>query len=330
MDSHQSLGAPQFTFNFTRLSKAFAGVLCLGYVVQFVIPAAREYLTLVPGRTIPCVWNVFTAGLIETDVFRLLLSLVGVLVLAKVVEPVWGSKGFLLFVGIVNFWTGFCTFVLLYLLYTVDRAGDLLYTEICGFQGVFAGLLVGLKQIMPENDVTLVGYVKFRAKHLPAIFILLTVTGALVLGTVLNTVPFVLFGTYVSWFYLRFFQSKSETSLQGDPSDEFRFATFFPAAVHPVIDKVAGLCSLVFRVGLKQTPARSESGNSFALSNAPLPGSDNAEAARRRERGARALEERLGKKATAGGQSSRPASPDASQPPDIEAPAPQATEPSAE
>ena len=59
-------------------------------------------------------------------VAKLLLSLVGVLVLAKVVEPVWGSKGFLLFVAIVNFWTGFCTFVLLYLLYTVDRTGDLL------------------------------------------------------------------------------------------------------------------------------------------------------------------------------------------------------------
>ena len=42
------------------------------------------------------------------------------------------------------------------------------YTEICGFQGVFAGLLVGVKQIMPENDVTLVGYVKFRAKVSPA------------------------------------------------------------------------------------------------------------------------------------------------------------------
>ena len=41
---------PQFTFNFTRLSKAFAGVLCLGYIVQLFIPAAREYLTLVPGR----------------------------------------------------------------------------------------------------------------------------------------------------------------------------------------------------------------------------------------------------------------------------------------
>jgi len=327
MDSHQTLAAPSFSLNFSRLSKAFAGVLSLGYIVQLVVPVAREYLTLVPGRTIPCVWNVFTAGLIETDVFRLLLSIVGVLVLAKVVEPVWGSKGFLLFAAVVNFWTGFCTFVLLYLLYTVDRTGDLLYTEICGFQGVFAGLLVGLKQIMPENDVTLVGYVKFRAKHLPAIFIALTVTGALVLGTVLKTVPFVLFGTYASWFYLRFFQSKPETSLQGDPSDEFRFATFFPGILHPVIDRVAGLCSQVFRVGLQQAPARAESGSSYVLNGAPLPGSDNAEAARRRERGARALEERLGKKTTASGQSTS-RSPEKT--PDIEAPAPQAAEPSTE
>jgi hypothetical protein len=50
MDSHQTLAAPQFTLNFTRLSKAFAGVLCLGYIVQLVVPVAREYLTLVPGR----------------------------------------------------------------------------------------------------------------------------------------------------------------------------------------------------------------------------------------------------------------------------------------
>ena len=57
---------------------------------------------------------------------QLLLNLVGVLVLSKVVEPVWGAKGLLLFTAIVNFWTGFSTFVLLYLLYTVDRTGDLL------------------------------------------------------------------------------------------------------------------------------------------------------------------------------------------------------------
>ena len=57
---------------------------------------------------------------------QLLLSLVGVLGLAKIVEPVWGSKGFLLFIAVVNFWTGFSTFVLVYLLFTIDRKGDLL------------------------------------------------------------------------------------------------------------------------------------------------------------------------------------------------------------
>ena len=75
-----------------------------------------------------------------------------------------------------------------------------------------------------------------------------------------------------SWLYAR----------RGDPSDEFRFATFFPAALHPIIDTVAGLCSQVFRVGLQQAAVRAESGSSMGLSGAPLPGSDNAEAARRR------------------------------------------------
>ncbi len=50
MDSHQTLAAPSFSLNFSRLSKAFAGVLSLGYIVQLVVPVAREYLTLVPGR----------------------------------------------------------------------------------------------------------------------------------------------------------------------------------------------------------------------------------------------------------------------------------------
>ena len=48
MDGQQV--TPQLSLSFTRLSKAFAGVLVLGYVVQLVVPAAREYLALVPGR----------------------------------------------------------------------------------------------------------------------------------------------------------------------------------------------------------------------------------------------------------------------------------------
>lgn len=38
------------------------------------------------------------------------------------------------------------------------------YTEISGFQGVLAGLLVALKQIIPETEVTLLQVFKLRAK----------------------------------------------------------------------------------------------------------------------------------------------------------------------
>ena len=37
---------------------------------------SAQYLALVAGRTIPCVWNVFTAGLLQTHIFtvRILLA----------------------------------------------------------------------------------------------------------------------------------------------------------------------------------------------------------------------------------------------------------------
>ena len=42
------------------------------------------------------------------------------------------------------------------------------YKQVCGFHGIFAGLLVALKQVLPESEVTLVGFLKFRAKVMSA------------------------------------------------------------------------------------------------------------------------------------------------------------------
>ena len=39
-----------------------------GYVAQLLAPSVREYAALVPGRTLPCVWNFFTAGLLEVHI----------------------------------------------------------------------------------------------------------------------------------------------------------------------------------------------------------------------------------------------------------------------
>ena len=54
----------------------------------------------------------------------------GILVLAKAIEPLWGSKEFLKFLAAINAATGVCTLVLVYLMFTLtqysEHSGDLL------------------------------------------------------------------------------------------------------------------------------------------------------------------------------------------------------------
>ena len=72
------------------------------------------------------------------------------------------------------------------------------------------------------------------------------------------------------------------TCFRGDPSDEFRFATFFPEVLRGPIDMVAHLFSRVFRLGLREANGQPHSRQGFKPGSQPLPGSDTAEAARRR------------------------------------------------
>ena len=59
---------------------------------------------------------------------QLVLGVAGVLLLAKVLEPVWGSKDFLKFVLLVDTAVGAATLSLVYLLYVcgVDPKGNIL------------------------------------------------------------------------------------------------------------------------------------------------------------------------------------------------------------
>ena len=123
---------------------------------------------------------------------QLVLGVAGILLLAKVLEPAWGSKEFIKFILLVDTAAGVATLSLLYVLYVcgVDPKGNLLcapflaplsacalaqraaedwavacrYTEVGGSEGIVAGCLVAVKQLMPENEVTLLGFIRFRAK----------------------------------------------------------------------------------------------------------------------------------------------------------------------
>lgn len=283
-----------FGLNFTKLSKGIAALLGVGYVVQLTVPSSRQYLCLVAGRFIPCVWNVFTAGLVETSILQAVFSAVGILMLARIIEPIWGSKEFLKFLGIVNLGSGLTALAVLYVCFVINSfkegAGKVLYMEVSGFHGVLAGCLVAVKQLIPDTEVTLLRVIRFHAKYLPGIFLLIAVVGSVATHSVLATLPLVVPSMLVSWLYLRYLQVKPGLNLRGDPSDEFRFATFFPQALHPAVDNLVRPLARILRL----QPAEDGEGRAaFGANPAPLPGSDNLEAARRRERGAKVLEERM-------------------------------------
>ncbi|GAQ91651.1 hypothetical protein KFL_008260030 [Klebsormidium nitens] len=275
---------------FTRLSKGIAVLLAVGFLVVTVLPWALEYVALVPGKSIPMAWNLLTAGYIEKSLLSAIVNVLAVLFIGKTLEPIWGSKEFLKFIVLVNLFTGASTFATMIFLYFCTMNEDFLYPKISGFHGVVAGFLVAIKQLMPDQEITAFFVFKFRAKHVPSLFVLVSVVLSLLAGDAVQLLPFILFGTYGSWLYLRFFQTRSESNLRGDPSDEFGFDTFFPEVVRPAIRPVTTILSKIF---CGRRSAEGEEGTGHILGGKPLPGSDPAEATRRRERGARALEERL-------------------------------------
>ncbi|XP_031106050.1 rhomboid-like protein 19 [Ipomoea triloba] len=273
---------------FTRLCKGMAVVLVGGYTVVQIVPSALSYLALIPAKTIPFAWNLITAGYVEQSIYGVVVSTVGLLFIGKMLQPIWGAKEFLMFIFIVNFLTAVCVFITAISFYYITREESYLYLPISGFQGVLYGLLVGVKQIMPDQELP---FLKLRAKWLPTLALLVSIAISFFTVDSLSYLPTLVFGTYIGWIYLRYWQRKPETKLKGDPSDEFAFSTFFPEFLRPVIDPIAAIFDRML-CGKRSEASNEETGYNLGVATL-LPGSDPIEASRRRERGARALEERL-------------------------------------
>ncbi|XXG44620.1 hypothetical protein AAC387_Pa01g4371 [Persea americana] len=280
------LGGSSFFSGFTRLCKGLSVVLVGGYVVLQIFPPSLSFLAVIPARTIPFVWNLITAGYIEQSLIEVAVSTVGLLFIGKLLEPIWGSREFLQFIFVVNFLTSICVFVTAIALYYITRRESFLYTPYSGFRGVLSGFLVGIKQIIPNQEL---GVLKIKAKWMPSLFLLVSIAASFFTAESASYLPTLIFGTYMGWIYLRYFQRKPETNLRGDPSDEFAFSNFFPEFLRPVLDPIASIFELIFCWRSKI----SNETKGHTLGATPLPISDPIEASRRRERGARALEERL-------------------------------------
>lgn len=63
---------------------------------------------------------------------------------------------------------------------------------------------------------------------LPSMFVLSALIASIILNEPMHFVPFIVFGTYGAWLYLRYLQRKPEAGFKGDASSEFALTTFFP------------------------------------------------------------------------------------------------------
>lgn len=79
-------------------------------------------------------------------------------------------------------------------------------------------------------ETKLILYISFFwfMQWLPSIMLLLAIVMSFFISEPSAYLPVLIFGTYIGWIYLRYFQRKQETGFKGDPSDEFSFSTFFP------------------------------------------------------------------------------------------------------
>ncbi|KAI0489123.1 hypothetical protein KFK09_028965 [Dendrobium nobile] len=278
-----------FFSGFTRLCKGLALVLVAGHALLQLFPFAVSYLALIPARTIPFAWNLITAGYTEQTLPGVAISVVGLLFIGKLLEPIWGAKEFFKFIVVVNFLISICIFVTAISLYYITTQESYLYTPVSGFHGILSGFLVGIKQLMPDYELSLF-LLKIRVKWIPTLLAVVSVAVSFFVPESASYLPTVLFGIYMGWLYLRYFQKRPETGLKGDPSDEFSFSSFFPQFLRPILDPVASLFDKML-CG-KRLHTLSES-SGLVLGGNLLPGSDPIDASRRRERGARALEQRL-------------------------------------
>mmetsp|Transcript_4207 Transcript_4207/g.7254 ORF Transcript_4207/g.7254 Transcript_4207/m.7254 type:complete len:327 (-) Transcript_4207:52-1032(-) len=272
------------------VTKGMACALVVGFVLQLAIgDVFRKQFALVPAKVIPKFWMLFSASLVELNLLQLVVNLVVLFFVGNLLEPLWGWKELVKFLAIINgasFAMLMATYILIFI---CANMLTILYAQVGGFSVSIAGLLVGLKQALPEEELGL-GSVSIRYKNLPLLYlgVCFVATGIFENGSFFLMA---LYGTLSAWFYIRKYQQRPDSGTHGDQSDSFRLVTLFPEMVHPTIESLSSQASqMIFKKKAAGSSGGTGVGNGDGL---PTSSSDNPEAARRRERGAKALEERL-------------------------------------
>ncbi|KAI5711973.1 hypothetical protein M8J75_004719 [Diaphorina citri] len=287
----------EFLRNTSTSVKIISAIILFGYFLSF-FEEAVEIISVTPGYLLPPVfwlWTAFTFCFIELHLLQVILDLIIVGLGGKLIEPLWGSMEMMTFFAIVNIGVAISSTLFYFFLYMCTFNTDLLFfVRIHGLTGYISGVLVAVKQIMPDHVILNTVLGKMTNRNIPLLVILIASILWLI-GLVDSIRPtMTLFGTLVSWIYLRFYQYHTNGT-RGDMADNFNFANFFPTIIQPPIAVVCNtIHEFLVRIGLCRKMVRK-----FDMSVAPssgititLPGIDPNDAERRRQLALKALNER--------------------------------------
>lgn len=201
-----------------------------------------------------------------------------------------------------------------------------------GLSPLIGAFTVAYKQLIPEHAVSLLnGILAFRVKYVPGILLL-----SYSILLLLHLFPMVVFLSYAaralpeyfllffgmlsSWIWLRFVRVSD--GIQGDRSEGFSFASFWPEPLHPVVipvsnsvykamesmgimKRLTSSSRMIDTRALYQALREASSGSGGGSSSKVILGDSEAEAERRRNLALQTLNERLAQKASMNGASSK-------------------------
>lgn len=281
---------PPVTRAFTAATVVFS-LLYYWLQWQTVDGSFPPYLVLVPGTSIFYPWSLFTAGLVESSLIELIISLICIPPSLRYFERLWGTVETVKFIVVTITASNVIAGGMHWIEFILFRSPAFLYgVQYHGQMALQAGILVAFTQLMPEHQIQILGVFRVRVKSIPMAYN----TFSLVMSLFGIQSPYMLiqFGWFVSYIWLRFYKRNTGDVVgvsYGDRSETFAFVMWFPPFAHrPLSIPADALHSLAIRFHLIPS-----AGHDLESGFSQVPGGARAEAERRRAMALKALDQRM-------------------------------------
>ena len=223
-----------------------------------------SFIQLIPRSTIYNPWVLILSIFAEISIISFIFSFVVLYIGSKFAERFWGNYlEVIKFVIIVGSITNLITVIIAIISNIIRQDGKNMDQPLGGGISYYFGFLVVCKQLIPEHNIVLFqGLINFRVKHVPfALIIFLSLWSIIISQSLYPAIPSI--GSFfVSYFYLRFFQSlnteptlpiatttnsgnngssidmQNSSIMIGDASDTFQLIDFFPQVTRPILTPI--------------------------------------------------------------------------------------------